>query len=157
MQKALTILLAAMLAAGFAVAGDRSLRTDLTPEDLARVTSITAPTTDFSKPEKFEQLPAGAATSKKIVNRDSFSHFSANLSFAAYLFHPPLLYLCSGFLPPSQGWLALLITFSLIVLLGRPAERSKGWWRRHMERLWPAASQAVGLAWPRGATGNKAP
>lgn len=57
-------------------------RTDLTPKDLARVRSITAPTDDFSKPEKFERMSGGAATSRKFVNRSSFSNFSANLDFA---------------------------------------------------------------------------
>src|SRR6185436_6799248 len=60
---------------------DESVRTDLTADDLARVRAVTAPTSDFSKPETFEQLPAGAATTKKIVNRDSFSLSSANLTF----------------------------------------------------------------------------
>ncbi|MEP7241121.1 MAG: di-heme oxidoredictase family protein [Devosia sp.] len=62
-------------------AEDTPVRTDLTPKDLARVRTVTAPATDFSKPEPFELLPGGAATTKKIVNRDIFSQFSANLSF----------------------------------------------------------------------------
>lgn len=82
--------------------------------------------------------------------------WAANLSFAAYLFHPPLLYLCASFLSPAQGWLALLITFPLIALLGRPAEGSKGWWRRRLEHLLPVVSRGIGLPWPRGATGSKA-
>lgn len=61
-------------------AAERS-RTDLTPDDLARVRAVTAPTTDFSKPEPFETMSGGAATSTKLVNRDAFSNFSANLSF----------------------------------------------------------------------------
>jgi CxxC motif-containing protein (DUF1111 family) len=43
---------------------------------------ITRPTDDFSKPEAYEANPAGAATSRKRVNRDSFSHPSANMDFA---------------------------------------------------------------------------
>ena len=43
--------------------------------------AITAPTEDFSQPERYEALPAGAATVLKAVNRDSFSHASANMSF----------------------------------------------------------------------------
>src|SRR5262245_1623909 len=43
--------------------------------------AIVAPTTDFSKPERFERNPGGAATAKQLVNRDAFSHPSANLSF----------------------------------------------------------------------------
>ena len=43
--------------------------------------AITAPTTEFSKPEAYEQNPAGAATSNKSINRHAFSHPSANLTF----------------------------------------------------------------------------
>ena len=81
MHKPLTALLVIALSAGIGFANDKPVRSDLTPKDLARVRAVTAPTTDFSKPENFELLPAGSATSKKIVNRDSFSLFSANLSF----------------------------------------------------------------------------
>ncbi len=42
---------------------------------------ILQPTTDFSKPERYEPLPAGAATSRKLVNGNAFSHSSANMSF----------------------------------------------------------------------------
>lgn len=71
---------AALLAGGL-VAGER-VRSDLTQKDLARVRAVTAPTTDFSRPEAFETMSGGAATSLKLVNRDAFSNFSANLSFA---------------------------------------------------------------------------
>lgn len=57
-------------------------RTDLTPQDRARVENVTKPASDFSRPEKFELMAGGGATSQKIVNRDAFSHSSANLSFA---------------------------------------------------------------------------
>ncbi|MGE0503681.1 MAG: di-heme oxidoredictase family protein [Rhizobiaceae bacterium] len=56
-------------------------RTDLTEKDRARVTEVTRPATDFSKPEPFEASPGGAATSRKRVNQDAFSQFSANLTF----------------------------------------------------------------------------
>jgi CxxC motif-containing protein (DUF1111 family) len=82
MHKYFTALLVVTLFAGLSFADETPVRTDLTPEDLARVRAITAPTDDFTKPEQFEAFPAGAATTKKLVNRDSFSHFSANLSFA---------------------------------------------------------------------------
>ena len=82
MHKHLTVFLVITLIAGLAVASDGGTRTDLTPADLKRVEAVTAPTTDFSKPENSEQLPAGAATVKKRVNRDIFSFSSANLSFA---------------------------------------------------------------------------
>jgi CxxC motif-containing protein (DUF1111 family) len=56
-------------------------RTDLSAEDLARVIAITRPTTDFTKPEQFEPMQGGAATSRKRVNQDAFSQPSANLTF----------------------------------------------------------------------------
>ena len=46
-----------------------------------RVAAVVRPTADFSRPEAFERLPAGAATSTKIDNRDAFSHPSANMAF----------------------------------------------------------------------------
>ncbi len=42
---------------------------------------IIKPTNDFSRAEPYEQLPAGALTHKKKLNRDAFSHASANMSF----------------------------------------------------------------------------
>ena len=81
MHKYFTALLVIILFSGLGTAGDAPDRSDLTAEDLARVRAITAAASDFTQAEKFEALPAGAATSRKLVNRDSFSHFSANLSF----------------------------------------------------------------------------
>jgi CxxC motif-containing protein (DUF1111 family) len=81
MHKYFPALLVITLFAGLGLADDAPVRTDLSPEDLERVRAITAPTEDFSKPEQFEALPAGAATTTKLVNRDSFSHSSANLTF----------------------------------------------------------------------------
>ena len=85
----LAILLAAMalpaaipLTAALGLDGKGSaVRGDLTPKDRARVKAVTAPATDFSRPEPFEALEAGASTSTKLVNRSAFSHFSANLTF----------------------------------------------------------------------------
>ncbi len=57
-------------------------RFDLSPKDRKRVAAVTRPATDFSKPERFEAMSGGAATSTKIVNRDAFSHFSQNLEFS---------------------------------------------------------------------------
>jgi peptidoglycan/LPS O-acetylase OafA/YrhL len=59
----------------------------------------------------------------------------AGVSFAAYLFHVPLLDLCAAFLPKSQGWLALALTLAVIGTLGRLAERSKQWWRRLIDAV----------------------
>lgn len=56
-------------------------RDDLSPADQARVKAVTAPARTFDAPEKFEALPAGAATVRKFLNPDIFSHPSDNLSF----------------------------------------------------------------------------
>ena len=87
------------LAAGYALAGGSAkssgaalhpavelparfaARDDLKDKDIGRVRSVTKPAVDFSKPERFETMSGGAATSRKLVNRDSFSQFSANLKF----------------------------------------------------------------------------
>ncbi len=45
------------------------------------LSSITAPTTDFTKPEAYERNPGGAATTKKTPGRNAFSQPSGNLSF----------------------------------------------------------------------------
>ena len=42
---------------------------------------VVKPTADFTRPEPYELLPAGAATSRKRVNADAFSNSSANMSF----------------------------------------------------------------------------
>jgi CxxC motif-containing protein (DUF1111 family) len=81
MHMRLTAFLVITLIAGLAIASDGGTRTDLTPADLRRVEAVTAPTTDFSRSENFEQLPGGAATVKKRVNGDIFSFSSANLTF----------------------------------------------------------------------------
>lgn len=57
-------------------------RNDLSTGDITRVEHITRPTTDFSKPERYEAMPGGAATSRHPVNPDAFSHASANLAFS---------------------------------------------------------------------------
>ena len=56
-------------------------RQDLSARDLERVRKVTQPTTDFSNAEAFETMQGGAGTSTKLVNRDSFSQFLANLTF----------------------------------------------------------------------------
>ncbi|WP_430250599.1 di-heme oxidoredictase family protein [Neorhizobium sp. DAR64860/K0K1] len=56
-------------------------RTDLNPKDQKRVASVTRATTDFSKPEQFELMAGGGATTKASVNGNIFSHFSANITF----------------------------------------------------------------------------
>jgi CxxC motif-containing protein (DUF1111 family) len=79
------------LAAGFALlvstaipssAGDLVARSDLSPKDLARVEAVTTPTGDFSKAEPFEIKQGGAGTSQHGADRNAFSHFAPNISFA---------------------------------------------------------------------------
>ncbi len=81
MKTPLTLALVLLLAAGLAMAQDNAVRGDLTAEDLARVRAVTAPTSDFTRAENFENRPAGKGTTTRAVNADSFSHFLANLSF----------------------------------------------------------------------------
>lgn len=50
-----------------------------TAEEAARIAAITAPTTDFSAPERFEARPAGAATVRARATADAFSDPSANI------------------------------------------------------------------------------
>ncbi len=80
MHKHFTALLVIILLAGLTHAQDAPVRQDLTPKDFDRVRAVTAPTTDFTTAEKFEQLPAGATTNRKLVNRDIFSLFSGRTS-----------------------------------------------------------------------------
>jgi CxxC motif-containing protein (DUF1111 family) len=72
------------LAAGVAF-GDGGL-TDLhldvlprTAEEAARIADVTRPTTDFTRPEPFEQNPGGAATVPVLATNAAFSQHSANL------------------------------------------------------------------------------
>ncbi|MGV8856548.1 MAG: di-heme oxidoredictase family protein [Devosia sp.] len=82
MKTRLTLALVVLLAGGLAFAQEGGMRSDLTPEDRARVARVTAPTTDFSRAENFEGRPAGKGTTSFAPSIDSFSHFLANLSFA---------------------------------------------------------------------------
>ncbi len=81
MKTSLAVALVALLGAGLAMGQEGAVRGDLTPEDLARVARVTAPTTDFSRPEASENRPAGKGTTTFAPNADSFSHFLSNLSF----------------------------------------------------------------------------
>ena len=47
----------------------------------ARIAAVTQPTRDFTKAEPYERRPAGKATVFKRLNRDAFSHPSANMPF----------------------------------------------------------------------------
>ncbi len=66
--------------ASYGVAGNPQ-RDDLSAKDLKRVRSVTATPTDFTKPQHFETMAGGAATTRKRVDANIFSHFSANLDF----------------------------------------------------------------------------
>jgi len=57
-------------------------RADLSTSDTLRVREVTAATTDFSRPEKFEASQGGAGTSRRPVDGNAFSHFAANIGFA---------------------------------------------------------------------------
>ncbi|MBP2548312.1 CxxC motif-containing protein (DUF1111 family) [Neorhizobium galegae] len=70
-------------AAALGAAPGAEQRTDLSPKDRQRVDAVTAVTTDFSKPEPFEAMAGGAATSTAPVDANAFSQFSANLDFSA--------------------------------------------------------------------------
>ena len=65
-----------MAVTGFAGESDR---------ERARIAAVTRPTTDFSKPERYESRPGGATTVFKALNRDIFSHPSANMPFERQL------------------------------------------------------------------------
>jgi CxxC motif-containing protein (DUF1111 family) len=52
-----------------------------TPAEVARIAAVTAPTTDFTKPEPFEAKPAGAATVRLRPTADAFSQYSGNMPF----------------------------------------------------------------------------
>jgi CxxC motif-containing protein (DUF1111 family) len=83
------LILALALLPAVAVAGtgtEEHLRVvPRTPEEAARVGAVTAPTADFSTPEKFEARPGGAATSTKGFDANAFSHPSAKMPFAREL------------------------------------------------------------------------
>ena len=70
---------------GLSRAGDQAdlprTRDDLNPKDRKRVERVVQPATSFKTAEQFERMQGGAGTSTKLVNRDSLSHFNANLSF----------------------------------------------------------------------------
>jgi CxxC motif-containing protein (DUF1111 family) len=52
------------------------------PNDAAKIAAVLAPPSDFTRPEPFENLSAGAATLQAAPSRDSFSAPSANMDGA---------------------------------------------------------------------------
>lgn len=83
-----TLISITLLAVSSALAADgaslvvNGTRDDLKSKDLKRVETVTRPTSDFSKAEKFEATQGGAGTSRKKINRNAFSNSTANISFA---------------------------------------------------------------------------
>ncbi|MFN3498469.1 MAG: thiol oxidoreductase, partial [Pannonibacter indicus] len=69
--------------ASAAAAQTRALdhRSDLSQGEREKAAQVLAAPENFAAPEPFEDMPGGAATSRKRINRDAFSHPSANLSF----------------------------------------------------------------------------
>ena len=65
--------------AGAVVSG--MVRDDLSQADRSRVRAVTSLATEFSRPERYERMAGGAATSLASVNPNAFSHPSANLDF----------------------------------------------------------------------------
>ncbi|MDH2325674.1 di-heme oxidoredictase family protein [Cereibacter sp. SYSU M97828] len=57
--------------------------TPRTRDEAARIAAVLAPPTDFSAPEAFEHLPAGAATVRRRTTADAFSDPSGNMPFAS--------------------------------------------------------------------------
>ncbi|VGO07349.1 Probable thiol oxidoreductase with 2 cytochrome c heme-binding sites [plant metagenome] len=73
------LLLAGLLWTGTSAGAERA---DLSKADRARVRTVTAPARDFSAPERFEVMQAGAGTiNNKLLNPDIFSHPAGNLDF----------------------------------------------------------------------------
>lgn len=52
-----------------------------TNAEVKRIAAVTAPTTDFSVAQRFEERPAGAATVRVSPDANAFSHPSANITF----------------------------------------------------------------------------
>lgn len=71
---------------GELIVGDGDLEVvPRTAAELARMAPVLAPVTDFSRPEPYEAMPAGAASTRRRASADAFSDPSANVSFAAEL------------------------------------------------------------------------
>jgi CxxC motif-containing protein (DUF1111 family) len=82
LRTAIVLFILAILPLDALAAEVQSVRDDLSEKDQKRVIAVTTPTKDFTKPEAFEAKSGGAATSTFGISRDSFSHFSTNLTFA---------------------------------------------------------------------------
>lgn len=77
----LMLVAAPVLAEGPALPDLHLVATPRTADEAARIAAVTAPTGDFSKPERFESNPGGAATVRFRADADAFSLASGNLDF----------------------------------------------------------------------------
>ena len=77
----LGVLVAIPSAAALELPIEKLTRSDLSAADQLRVKAITAKPADFSKPQQFEAMSAGAATGKLDLTRNAFSAFSSNITF----------------------------------------------------------------------------
>jgi CxxC motif-containing protein (DUF1111 family) len=79
-------LLTIALPAGAQTLDDRHLPViPRTAGEAARIAPVLAPPADFTQPEPFEGMPAGAATVRVTGTADAFSQPSANIGFAGEL------------------------------------------------------------------------
>ncbi|WP_442915782.1 di-heme oxidoreductase family protein [Loktanella sp. M215] len=81
-SRALISVLALMAAVPAGAAPALDAETPLLPrtaEEAARIAAVTAPTTDFSAPERFEDKPGGGASVRARTTADAFSDPSANI------------------------------------------------------------------------------
>ena len=85
--RAIAMLALLLLPAGVALANDDPHLSVVprTADEIARIRAVTRPASDFSAPETFEDLPAGAATVRARRNRDAFSQPSGNMTFEGEL------------------------------------------------------------------------
>ena len=74
--------MAALALALAVLAASPTLAAAESDDEQARIAAATRPAQDFSKAERYERRSAGAATVFKPLNRDAFSHPSANMPFA---------------------------------------------------------------------------
>jgi len=82
MLRAALVLTCLSLPAAAQTLDDRHLSTvPRTVAESERIAAVIAPATDFTKPEAFEEKPAGAATVRARGNADAFSQFSGNMPF----------------------------------------------------------------------------
>ena len=56
-----------------------------TAEEAARIAAVTALTSDFTQPQRFEDKPGGEATARAMKNANAFSKPSGNISFEGEL------------------------------------------------------------------------